>query len=260
MTGELDVQTLPFEADDGLGNRARIGLIVLQTDQTVEHDLATVLRADGVVLYHTRIPNATEVTTTSLQQMAQDLPSAAALLPLRFQFDALAYCCTSGATLIGEDKVEQILRTAHPGARATNPLTACKDALHALDATRIALVTPYAPSVTARMRENFKTAGFDINAIASFNQSDDFAVARISPQSILHAVERIGASDECDAVMVSCTSLRTLPIIALAEAQLDKPVISSNQALAWHLMQLTGLESQRNQIGRLFQCTSRNRV
>lgn len=32
------VEILKFEIDHGLGARARLGLIVLQTDQTIEHD------------------------------------------------------------------------------------------------------------------------------------------------------------------------------------------------------------------------------
>jgi maleate isomerase len=101
------------------------------------------------------------------------------------------------------------------------------------------------------MRENLAAAGFQINAVASFHQSDDFVVARISSKSIAMAVEEIGARDDCDGVFVSCTSLRTLPIIARAEVRLSKPVISSNQALAWHLMRLTGLDECPNDCGQL---------
>ena len=39
MTVEL--KELPFETDAGFGSRARIGLVVLENDQTVEAELAT---------------------------------------------------------------------------------------------------------------------------------------------------------------------------------------------------------------------------
>jgi maleate isomerase len=45
--GENRTEMLDFSTDDGLGQRARIGLIVLQTDQTIEHEFATLLRGDG---------------------------------------------------------------------------------------------------------------------------------------------------------------------------------------------------------------------
>lgn len=41
--------------------------------------------------------------------MQRDLPKAAALLPAQLSFDAIGYCCTSGATMIGEDNVMEVL-------------------------------------------------------------------------------------------------------------------------------------------------------
>ena len=102
------------------------------------------------------------------------------------------------------------------------------------------------------MQENLKQAGFEISRIVTFNQSDDFKVARISSQSIYEAVIAIGQHDDCDAVFVSCTSLRVLSIIAKAEQMLQKPILSSNQVFAWHLMRLAGLPAHPNNAGRLF--------
>ncbi|MCV2864584.1 aspartate/glutamate racemase family protein [Albidovulum sediminicola] len=252
MLSDAQIEDLTFKVDSGLGSRARIGVIILQSDQTAEYEFSTLLRQDGVALYHSRIPNAMEVTPETLRAMEQDLPVAAALLPSAFDFDVIGYCCTSGATMIGEDRVDEIIRQIHPGAKTTNPLTACKAALAALDVGRFALVTPYAPSVTSEMQQNLAAAGFETRAVASFNQSDDFTVARISSDSILDAILAVGQREACEAVFVSCTSLRVLPVIAEAEAQLGKPVISSNQATAWHLMRLAGLEDRPEGAGRLF--------
>ncbi|WP_027256799.1 maleate cis-trans isomerase family protein [Leisingera aquimarina] len=252
MDGAPDIQALEFAADGGLGTKARIGLIVLQTDQTLEHEFSTLLRRDDVALYHARIPNEMEVTCETLRKMEADLPAAAELLPSAFDFDAIGYCCTSGATMIGETRVDGLLRSVHPMAKTTNPLTACKAALQALKLKRIALVTPYAPEVTTEMRDNLAAAGFEVNAIGTFNQSDDFKVARISSNSILAAVREVGQRDDCDGVFVSCTSLRALPIIAEAEEALGKPVLSSNQVTAWHLARLAGLRDSVAGAGMLF--------
>ena len=246
------IKRLSFTTDEGIGKRARIGLIILQTDQTIEHEFSSLLRRDEVALYHARIPNAMDVTPETLRQMEQDLPKAAALLPDQFGFDAIGYCCTSGATMIGEARVDQIIRQIHPKVKTSSPLSACKAASAALGLTRIALVTPYAPSVTSEMQQNLQAAGFQTNAVASFNQSDDFTVARITSQSILDAIKTAGARDDCDGVFVSCTSLRALPVIAEAEAHLGKPVLSSNQALAWHLMRLAGVDDCPENAGQLF--------
>ena len=246
------IETLDFETDAGLGQKPRIGLIVRQTDQTIEYEFARLMPGDGTALYHARIPNAMEVSPETLRQMQADLPRTAELLPPSFGFDAIGYACTSGATMIGEACVDEMIRAVHPGARTSNPLTACKAALSALGLRRIALLTPYPPEVTLEMQANLRAAGFETVAVASFNQSDDFTVARISAQSILDAVATIGARDEVEGVFVSCTSLRALDVIAEAEARIGKPVIASNQVLAWHLMRLAGLDGVPEGAGRLF--------
>ncbi|MEM7376581.1 MAG: Asp/Glu racemase [Pseudomonadota bacterium] len=245
-------EQLPFATDGGLGQRARVGLIVLQTDQTIEHEIGAALNGDGVALYHARIPNAQAVTPESLRAMRDELPRTARLLPPEFGFDAIGYGCTSGATLIGESEVDALIRGVHPGARTSNPISACKAALAALGVRRIALLTPYTVDVTDAMRANLTAAGIRVNAVASFNQSDDFTVARIRAGSILDAVTGVGVRDDVDAVFVSCTSLRALSVIEPAESVLGKPVLASNQALAWHLLRLAGLDHTPAGFGQLF--------
>ena len=253
MSAEPEIQKLTATQDAGLGSRARIGMIVLQSDQTIEHEFASLLRLEAVALYHARIPNEMEVTCDTLRQMETDLPVAAELLPSSFGLDSIGYCCTSGATMIGENRVDQILRNAHPRAKTSNPITACKAALSAIGLKRIALITPYATDVTKEMRDNLTEAGFEVNAIGTFNQSDDFKVARISSDSILTAIKEIGQRPDCDGGFVSCTSLRVLPAVAEAEAFLGKPVLSSNQVTAWHLARLAGITDNIEAGGSIFQ-------
>lgn len=251
MSAQATIETLDFETDAGLGQKARIGLIVLQTDQTIEHEFAQMMQGRGIALYHARIPNAMEVSPETLRQMQLDLPATAALLPASFGFDAVGYACTSGATMIGEQRVDEVIRAVHPQAGTSNPITACKAALSALGLRRIALVTPYPPEVTLEMQANLRAAGFDTTAVASFDQSDDFTVARITADSILNAATLVGARPEVDGVFVSCTSLRALGILEEAEARIGKPVIASNQVLAWHLARLAGVTDRWQGFGRL---------
>ena len=257
MAERQHIQTLPFATDDGIGAKARLGMIILQSDQTLENEAAQLFYhggiSDKIGLYHSRIPNDNEVNEETLMQMARDLPETARLLPNDFAFDAIGYGCTSGATIIGEGEVDRLIRSIHPKAKTTNPITACKAALRALGLSQIALVTPYAVSVTGAMQDNLQEDGFIIKAVASFNQSADFTVARITSQSIYEAIMAIGARDDCEAVFVSCTSLRALPIIAKAEQALGKPVLSSNQVFIWHLMRLAGLDARITQAGCLFE-------
>ena len=82
-------------------------------------------------------------------------------------------------------------------------------------------------------------------------------ISKITEASILEAIESVALQAECDAVVVSCTSLRTTGLIKEAEARIGKPVISSNLAMAWHMMKLANLSHNPSEFGELFNLSSR---
>jgi maleate isomerase len=88
--------------------------------------------------------------------------------------------------------------------------------------------------------------------MGSFNEADDNRVARITPESIEKAIMEVGASDACEAVFISCTSLRVARIAEKVEARLGKPVTSSNHAMAWHLLRLAGYDEAIDGLGELY--------
>jgi len=245
-----ELVALEFETDGGLGPRARIGLIVLENDQTVEHEVRQVLR-DGVDWFHSRIPMEDTVDGDTLTAMEADLPAAARLLPTQFEFDAIGYACTSAATLIGDAGVAAAIARHHPDVPVTTPIAAAAEALRTLGATRIAVVTPYSEDVTWPIVDYFEQAGLEVVSVGSFLEPSDFNVARISEASISAGVRTIAAAKECDAVFVSCTSLRSLSIIPALEAELGIPVVSSNQALIWKLLRLAGVDDSVEDRGSL---------
>ncbi len=252
-TPQPTIRKLTYSSDSGAGARARIGLLVLESDQTME-DEARALTAvvDGVALYHARLANDVVVTPETLANMENELPIAAGLIPEYMGLSAIGYGCTSGSTIIGEDRVAAIMNGAHPGIPTSNPLTAAKAALTQLGVQRPALLTPYTPDVTLAMQANFSAAGLTVNLIGSFYEDSDLVVGRISPDSILEAIIDVGSSDDCDSVFVSCTSLRAADIIEAAEAAIGKPVTASNHALVWHLMRLSGVDDLIQNRGRLY--------
>ncbi|MCA8868894.1 MAG: aspartate/glutamate racemase family protein [Rhodobacteraceae bacterium] len=247
----MDEPPLPFELDDGFAAGNALGLIVLKTDETLEVELREVFLASSIACYHARIPSHDLVTPETLAQMAADLPRAAALLPEGVDFGAIGYGCTSGATVIGSDNVARSVQASHPTAAVTDPIRAAVAALTAVGARRIGLLTPYVPEVTVAMQKLLEQNGFQVVAIRSFGQSADRIVARINLDSTLKAIEDIGKKD-CDAVFVSCTNLRSFGLIEPAETLIGKPVISSNLALAWHMLTLAGRLKPGAAPGRLF--------
>ena len=246
------ISRIGFTTDTGAGSRARIGLLVLESDQTMEWEMRLMTHLSGVSVYHSRLANDVVVTPKTLAKMDAELPISAKLLPEYLALNAIGYGCTSGSTIIGENRVADILDAAHPGVPSSNPLTAAKAALNVMGVKRLGLVTPYTPDVTQAMQDRFEEAGIQITAVGSFYEDSDEVVGRIDPNSILEAAIAIGSSDKVDGVFVSCTSLRAAGIIERAEAVLNKPVTASNHALAWHLLRLAGVEDNVDGFGRLF--------
>ena len=269
-----DLLRLAFGTDDGFGGRARIGLVVLENDQTVEAELRG-LWPDGVTAFVTRIPMEDQVTPETLLAMEERIPAAAGLLPSTFGFDAIGYGCTSAATLIGEDGVDAAIRRAHPEVPNTNPMAAAVAAMGALGAVRIGVVTPYSAEVTAGIVGHLTRKGLAVAVVGSFLEESDSVVARITEESVAAAVIQLVASDQAraepvreagaarteggagglDAVFVSCTSLRALGIVEDLEADLGIPVVSSNLAFGWHLLRLAGVEDAIPGLGRLYRLT-----
>ncbi len=243
---------LIFETDGGEATLAALGIIVLQNDETLEAEFCTIFNHPGVALYHSRIPSSAEVSRSTLLQMEHALPKAAGLLPNARPLDVIGYGCTSGATVIGADKVATLIQTKHPNTKVTDPITAVLAACRHLGVSKIGLVTPYIATVSQAMRNLLEDHQCTISGFGSFEQAEESVVARISNRSLFNAICKVGKSDDVEIVFTSCTNLRSFRIIEMAEAAIGKPVISSNQALAWHMIKLAGLSDKMTGPGRLF--------
>ncbi len=231
------MQKLNYSSQTYYPDSTAIGLILLQTDEVLESEIRKLLPANSVI-YHTRVPSGTQVTNETLAKMEAEIPAATRLFPSASSMGVIAYCCTSGTTIIGEDKVAAAIHSIFPDVKVTNPLSAVKAYLNHLGAKRIGLLTPYEPQVSQSMSAHLQAEGFEISSFGSFYEKEESKVTRISQQSILEAIEQIGSGDLCDAAFASCTNLRTVDLLQQASEKIDKPVVSSNSALAWHISEL----------------------
>ncbi len=215
-----------------------LGLIVLKSDETIEHEFRSLIPHDEFVLHTTRIESDPVVTSQTLQLMEQRIPQSVSLLPEAPTFDVVAYACTSGATTIGPHKVSQAVNSILPNVKVTDPLTAIIARLNDVGARKIGLLTPYIPSVTDAMIEKLSQAGIDIAVAGSFYEANEEKVVRIAPASVHAAAVKLADSAHFDALFISCTNLPTLDILSQVQKRIGVPVFSSNSALAWHMIKL----------------------
>ena len=251
MTDTLE--TLPFEIKNVIANRARMGLIALATDHIIEYELPRLIHPiSGAQIYTTRVPMEPKVTPQTLHGMKASLTDAAKTLLPGVQFNVIGYGCTSASVIIGELEISQAIQLAHHKTPITTPITACIAALKTLKATRIGLLTPYVEAVNQPIREYFKQNNITVVRSATFSEIDDNRAGMITPLSIKNAVLNVFSGLDLDLVFISCTSLRVAELIPELETNLGIPVTSSNHALAWHMLRLSGiLDSIPNQ-GTLF--------
>ena len=229
----------------------KIGLIALRTDHLVEDAMRSLLCDSGVSIITNRITFNDPINKENLQAMEQDLERAATdMLPGK-QIDVVAFGCSSGTVAIGEKTLTEKIRKIKPTARVTNPVTAATSAFSALGVKKLTIITPYISEVNKAVAQFFTDKGLDILNITGFNVMADADITRIDPAAIKKAALEYVHPDT-EALFLSCTALRSIEVIEELEEKLGIPVITSNQAMAWHALQLLGKPHAIRAGGRLF--------
>jgi maleate isomerase len=242
----------PFTLDRRDSERARLGLVVLQSDETIERDFRR-LMPNGVSLYVTRVESDPEVTTETLARMRDRITGAAELLPRPVCFDTVGYGCTSGTSVIGVGAIAERLRAGCDAKATSEPVSALLAAAGALGLKRIAFLSPYVAEVSARLRGVLSEGGLESPVFGTFDEAREENVAWIDRTSIIAAATSLVGDADVDAVFLSCTNLRTLDCLSAIESAIGRPALSSNQVLCWHMQRLAGIDDRLSGYGRLFE-------
>jgi maleate isomerase len=231
---------IPFDA--GRHHRAKIGYVLLATEQTVQDDVIT-LRPEGVGVHIARAAIPDSITAASLAKQADLLaPAAESLLP-DGSLDVVCYAYTSGSLVIGEERVHAELKRGAPNAIPTSIIASVIRALHAVGARRIAVATPYLEELDRQEAAYLETAGFEIVHIDGLRLEKDSEMVRVPPSYIRDFALECDRA-EADTLFISCGALRTLDAIGEIEERAGKPAICSNQAMVWDCLRKAGIEDR----------------
>lgn len=233
-----------------------LGLVALQSDQTIEGDLRRMFPV-GAEFYVSRVPSAATVSSNSLAEMEGHLAQAASLLPPQVRYDVVGYGCTSGTAQIGADTIAVQVRAGTRAQAVTEPVSALVAACGALDINTLAVLSPYVAEVSANLRKALAKSGIETPVFGSFDEAEEARVVRIDSASVQAAALDLMQEADVDGLFLSCTNLRTLDVIKPLEDALGVPVLSSNLVMGWHMARLSGLslasgESAGFARGRLF--------
>ncbi len=235
--------------DAGRHHRAKIGFVLLATEQTIEDDVAKLMPA-GAAAHFTRAAIPDSITSDNLQSQADMLAQCASLLLPDGSLDVICYACTSGSLVIGEERVFNELNKGAPQAIATSLITGVIRALRKIEAKRIVVGTPYLDEVNTLEKTYLEKAGFEVVDIQGLNLERDSDMVRVTPEFICEFAQSINRPD-ADTIFISCGALRTLDVVADIEERTGKPVICSNQAMIWDTLRLAGIDDRIGRYGKL---------
>lgn len=208
---------------------ARVGLIIPSSNRMVEQEMVRWYPAD-VQPHITRL----RMTGTHHGPLDDLLPrvreAAGALDDARCA--AVAFHCTANSTdegLAGEARILAALSETASGG-VTTTATAIRNALDALSARRIVLITPYTAKATAHETEYLHAAGYEVVAqiAKDLGGSDGYCAA--TPDFWFETA--LGAKHAgADVYFLSCANIACIGIVDRLEAALGRPVITSNLAV-----------------------------
>jgi len=231
---------------------ARIGLIIPSSNRLTEPHMRR-YAPPGVEVHITRL----RMTGANHVPLAQLLPRMieATLALADARCDVIVFHCTASsmeAGLDGERLVLDGMRGAAPGARVASTASAVLSAVAALDIRRVVLISPYLAATHQHEIDFLTEAGLSIVGGRSLGLAGGDQYIAVSPAEWL----RLGQAEmrpDADGLFLSCTNIHSPEVVEPLEALIDKPVLTSNQAVLWYALRACGQQLSVPGLGRLCQ-------
>lgn len=214
----------------------RLGIMVPSVNVVLEEDVPRRI-ARGAMAHYTRVKLSAN-TPEEVAGMVDYVPRAAADLA-DARVDIIGFACTGGSVFGGKGYDTRIAAAIERETRipATTTATAIVEALRHLGVGAISLGTPYEAWLNEREVAFFEQNGFKVvceKGLGVPDPGDCQAVGQEAIRRLAHEVDRPGA----EAIVLSCANFRAWDAAPAIERELGKPVITSNQAIVWHMLRL----------------------
>ena len=229
----------------------RIGLIALATDFMIERDFINVIKDKDIDFFVNRIECYNPLTRENLIKMSEKVTEVTNNILPNEDIDCIVYGCTSGTIAAGYDSIEKKVKAAKPKAKLTTPSSAAIKALKKLGVKKIAIFTPYSKKLNDEVIIYFSNEGFEITSNYYLDIKADYDIGKVDQKFLYGTLSNFEMND-ADALFISCTALPVLNIIDKLEKKLNKPVLSSNQALIWDSLESIGKNNSVTGFGKLF--------
>lgn len=244
--------------------RGRIGAMVPCSNRNLEPDFQLLI-PDGVSAHFVRLEvddlDAMPDSET-LQRYANTPIEGPTRLLCAATVDVIAYGCTS-ATLSGSPEFDVQLSEKIERLSGLPTVTAARALLEGLAAfgiNRVAFASPYVRELHQRACQFLEDSGVQVVSETDVGRDLGNYEQEMNPSAV-YRMGREADDAAADALVLSCTEMRSVEAIEALERDIGKPVITSNQALVFACLKRLGVESSGVQSGgRLFQCSRAKRA
>lgn len=172
--------------------------------------------------------------------------------------DALVYACLiavmargAGAHQEVEARLAEVVHDNGCPMPVLSSAGALVRALGALQASRVAIVTPYMRALTQLAERYLNANEIEVVDSISLEVSDNVAVGRLDPGQLVGLARQLDLAD-ADAIVISaCVQMPSLPVIATVERELGIPTLSAATATVFDLLCKLGLDTRVPDAGSL---------
>ncbi|MFD4248901.1 maleate cis-trans isomerase [Amycolatopsis thermoflava] len=237
----------------------RIGLVVPSSNVTVETEVPALLgRHPGARFsFHSSRMRMHKVSPEELRAMNAQRERCIGELS-DAGVDAVLYACLVALMAQGpgehrrtEAAVTEQLAQAGQRPAVLSSAGALVEALAALGARRIALVTPYLRPLAEQVVSYLESEGLEVLDWAALEVGDNAEVGCIPGDRVMAAAHGLDLSGADALVISACVQMPSLDLIGPAEAEFGIPVLSAATAGAFTLLRHLGLPTVLPGAGRL---------
>jgi maleate isomerase len=240
------------------GYRAKAGLIVVGPNLNPTPEICRML-PPYVQVRETRIHMDPVVNVQECSKLSARLPEPAGLLTegmsssLLGNNSAIAFACTAGSLVGGPgwDKKEiEAMQSNSKGIPCTTTATAAEEAMKFMGFKKIVIAGPYIDEINEQFRKFYEASGFQVLKVTGLGIEDLYEIGATKP-SQAYQISMQAVVPEVDGIFITCTNFRCSDVIEEIEKDSGKPVVTSNQATAWHLMKLLRINDPIEGYGQL---------
>jgi maleate isomerase len=227
----------------------RIGLVVPSSNVTVETEMPRILGAHASASFSFHASRMRMARVSPEELTAMNAQRERCILELGDAGpDVILYACLVALMSVGpgehqrvEGLVAEQLATGGSHARVRSSAGALVEALHAIPARRIALVTPYMQPLAEKVVHYLEAEGFAVADWRALEVEDNREVGCISGERVMEAARSLDLSGVDALVISACVQMPSLPLVDAAEQELGLPVISAATAGAYSILRAAGV-------------------